>query len=78
MLWTMHAIRSQPVLTPTDARPAHSSPIRILGALMMIAGAVMYFADQGVRSWHLFTWPALVAMGFGALLAFVGGETEER
>ena len=71
----MHAIRSQPVATP---RPAQSSPIRILGALLMIAGAVMYFADQGVKSWHLFTWPALVSMGFGALLAFVGGETDAQ
>ena len=71
----MHTIRSKPAPTPTDA-PAHSSPIRILGALLMIAGALMYFADQGVKSWHLFTWPALVTMGFGALLAFVGGETE--
>ncbi|MBX3154477.1 MAG: hypothetical protein KF773_00630 [Deltaproteobacteria bacterium] len=64
----MHAVRT------SDRSHAQVSPIRILGALLMLAGAVMYLADQGARSWHLFTWPALVTMGFGALLAFVGGE----
>jgi hypothetical protein len=66
----MHAIR---------AARSQTSPIQFAGALFMLAGAALYLVDQGAaRSWHLFTWPALVTMGFGALLAFVGGEREDR
>ena len=52
--------------------PQITSPIRSVGAFAMLAGAFLYFIDAGERSWHLFTWPAIVLMGFGAVDAAMG------
>jgi hypothetical protein len=38
----------------------------------MAIGAIVYLSDQSRQSWHLFLWPALVLMAFGAILVALG------
>jgi len=46
----------------------------IAGALAMSAGALIYLADEvpRPRNWHVFLWPAMALMAFGAVLALIG------
>ena len=46
----------------------------IAGALAMSAGALIYLADEvpRARNWHVFLWPAMALMAFGAVLALIG------
>jgi len=46
----------------------------IAGALAMSAGALIYLVDEvpKARNWHMFTWPAMVLMALGVLLALLG------
>jgi hypothetical protein len=51
----------------------------ITGAVAMLSGAALYFADQahGNHGWHLFQLPALVVMGLGAAVSFAGKVDED-
>jgi len=46
----------------------------IAGALAMSAGALIYLADEVPRNrnWHVFMFPAMTLMAFGAVLALIG------
>jgi hypothetical protein len=46
----------------------------VTGTFAMIAGSIVYFADQAQRghSWHLFELPGLALASLGVLLAVVG------
>jgi hypothetical protein len=46
----------------------------IFGAILMLAGAGLYFVDIGDsgRNMHWFVFPALILMGLGALFTTLG------
>lgn len=56
------------------SRGLEPSGFTIAGALTMSAGALIYLADAApkARNLHVFLWPAMVLMAFGAVLALIG------
>ena len=56
------------------ARIPRTNEFTIGGALMMLAGSVVYLIDEAPSgpSWHLFRAPAIFLLVLGVALAFVG------